>query len=215
MEIIEDKLLAARRRDAADRIAAVEVKELHKAALHRQLPPRGGSDGVARKRHDAGLIRSVGLNERVEKIGAIVVLREHLVKFASRHGVAQIGGLVDVPAARAVGVDLLKEGKIGRKAFDKRDNAAHIFVDRLPAAGAALPAAVHKEAVVGTVRAEARVHGRNAVDGAGLDRVLHGDCVHAAAMHYAETLVADAVVAREHIDDVQHDENEQREQYEP
>ena len=88
MEIIEDKLLAARRRDAADRIAAVEVKELHKAALHRQLPPRGGSDGAARKRHDAGLIRSVGLNERVEKIGAVVVLREHLVKFASRHGVA-------------------------------------------------------------------------------------------------------------------------------
>ena len=51
--------------------------------------------------------------------------------------------------------------------------------------------------------------------GAGLDRVLHGDCVPAAAMHYAETLIADAVVAREHIDDVQHDENEQREQYEP
>ena len=208
MEIIEDKLLAARRRDAADRIAAVKVKELHKAALHRQLPPRGGSDGVARKRHDAGLIRSVGLNERVEKIGAVVVLREHLVKFASRHGVAQIGGLVDVPAARAVGVDLLKEGKIGReslvgrKVFDKRDDAAHIFVDRLPTAGAALPAAVHKEAVVGTVRAEARVRGRNAVDGAGLDRVLHGDCVPAAAMHYAETLIADAVVAREHIDDV-------------
>lgn len=174
MEIIEDKLLAARRRDAADRIAAVEVKELHKAALHRQLPPRGGSDGVARKRHDAGLIRSVGLNERVEKIGAVVVLREHLVKFASRHGVAQIGGLVDVPAARAVGVDLLKEGKVGRKVFDKRDDAAHIFVDRLPTAGAALPAAVHKEAVVGAVGAEARVRGRNAVDGAGLDRVLHG-----------------------------------------
>lgn len=44
-----------------------------------------------------------------------------------------------MPAARAVGIDLLKEGKVGRKAFDERDDAAHIFVDRLPAAGRGSP----------------------------------------------------------------------------
>ena len=171
---------------------------------------------MARERHDTGLVRAVGVNKRIEEVGTVIILREYLVKFAVFHHIVEISVLSDVPAARAVDIDLLKERKVGRKVLDERDLAAHILINGLPAAGAALLAAVHEEAVIGAVRAEAHVGRRNAIGDAGLRRALHrcGRC--GVAVHHAERLpVLHAVVRGKDIDDVsQHDQNERQQNIE-
>ena len=171
---------------------------------------------MARERQDTGLVRAVGVNKRIEEVRAVVILREYLVKFAVPHHIVEISVLSDVPAARAVDVDLLKERKVGRKVLDERDLAAHILINGLPAAGAALLAAVHEEAVIGAVRAEAYVGRRNAIGDAGLRRALHrcGRC--GVAVRNAKLLhILHTVVGGEDIDDVsQHDQNERQQNIE-
>ena len=216
MQVIEHQLPAVFHRDAADGVAAIEVDELHDARLDRQRTAHGGRDRMARERHDTGLVCAVGVNKRIEEVGTVIILREDLVEFAVFHHITEISVLCDVPAARAVDVDLLKEGEVGRKVFDERDLAAHILVDSLPAAGAALLAAVHEEAVIVAVRAEAHVGRRNAVGDAGLRRALHRCGRGGVAVHHAERLpVLHAVVRGKDIDDVsQHDQNERQQNIE-
>ena len=223
MQVIEHQLPAVFHRDAADGVAAVQVDELHDARLDRQRAAYGGRDRMARERHDTGLVRAVGVNKRIEEVGTVIILRKDLAALAAVHRAHDVGALVDVVAARAVGVDLLKEGKVGRKVFDERDLAAHILSNGLPAAGAALLAAVHEEAVIVAVRAEAHVGRRNAVGDAGLRRALHRQRAFAAGrvilhgeLHDVERLpVLHAVVRGKDIDDVsQHDQNKRQQNIE-
>ena len=79
---------------------------------------------MARERHDTGLVCAVGVNKRRKEVRTVVILREYIVKFAVPHHIVEISVLCDVPAARAVDVDLLKERKVGRKVLDERDLAA-------------------------------------------------------------------------------------------
>ena len=154
--------------------------------------------------------------EGVEEIGAVVILRIDLVELAARHRVAEIGVLCDVPAARTVDVDLLKESKIGRESLDERSLAAHVFINSLGAAGAAFLAAVHEEAVIIAVRAKAHVGRSDAVGDVRLGRVLHGDGRLAGGTHHVERLIVfHAVVSGEDIDDVgKDDQNERQERIE-
>ena len=216
MQVIEHQLPAVFHRDAADGVAAIEVNKLHNARLDRQRAAHGGRDRMARERHDTGLVCAVGVNKRIEEVGTVIILREDLVEFAVFHHITEISVLCDVPATRAVDVDLLKEGEVGRKVFDERDLAAHILSNGLPAAGAALLAAVHEEAVIVAVRAEAHVGRRNAVGDAGLRRALHRCGRGGVAVHHAERLpVLHAVVRGKDIDDVsQHDQNKRQQNIE-
>ena len=95
--------------------------------------------------------------EGIEEIGTVVVLRVDLVKLAAIHHIAEVDVFGNVPAARAVKVDLLKESEIGRKVLDERSLAADVLHSGLGAAGAALLAAVHEEAVIAAVGAKAHV----------------------------------------------------------
>ena len=78
---------------------------------------------MARERQDTGLVCAVGVNKRIKEVRAVVILREYLVKFAVFHHIVEISVLSDVPAARAVDIDLLKERKVGRKVLDERASA--------------------------------------------------------------------------------------------
>ena len=165
----------------------------------------------------------MGVNKRIEEVGTVIILREDLVEFAVFHHITEISVLCDVPAARAVGVDLLKEGKIGREVVHKRGLAADVFAHGVGAAGAALLAAVHEEAVIVAVRAKADVRRRDAVGDAGLRRALHRQRAFAAGrvilhgeLHDVERLpVLHAVVRGKDIDDVsQHDQNERQQNIE-
>ena len=165
----------------------------------------------------------MGVNKRIEEVGTVIILREDLAALAAVHRAHDVGALVDVVAARAVGVDLLKEGKIGREVVHKRGLATDVFAHGVGAAGAALLAAVHEEAVIVAVRAKADVRRRDAVGDAGLRRALHRQRAFAAGrvilhgeLHDVERLpVLHAVVRGKDIDDVsQHDQNKRQQNIE-
>ena len=216
MKVVKHQFFAVRHRDAADAVAAVKVNKLHKARFDGQRAAHSGGDRMTRERHNAGLVRAVRINQRVEEVWAVVVLRKYLVEFTVLHRIAEISVLCDVPAARAVDIDLLEKREVGREILDERDLAAHILINGLPAAGAALPTAVHEEAVIVAVRAEADVCRRNAVDRLRFRRPLHRRSGCGAAVCNAEPLhILHAVVGGKDIDDVgQHDQNERQQDIE-
>ena len=56
-------------------------------------------------------------NKRIKEVRAVVILREYLVKFAVFHHIVEISVLCDVPAARAVDIDLRKSAKSGERSL--------------------------------------------------------------------------------------------------
>ena len=203
MEIIEHELFPVCHRNAADGVAAVKVDELHKALLDGERAADGGRDGKGGIGDDARPVRPVRGEVGVEEIGTVVVLRVDLVKLAALHHIAEVGVLGDVPAARAVDVDLLKESEIRRESLDERGLATHVFINSFGAAGAALLTAVHEEAVIAAVGAEAHVGRRDAVSDVRPGRVLHGDGGFAGGAHHVERLIVfHAVVGGEDIDHI-------------
>ena len=169
VQVVQAQLAAIRRGDPGDRIAAVEVEELHDARLDGQAAAQRGVDPEAAERHLSRPRCAVRLGQRVEQIGGIVVLREHRVALRKRFGHER--GFVDVVAARGVDVDLLQEREVGVEPGQRVQHRADVFAHGLGRIRARFDSAVHEERIVRAVRAEAEVprdDGDRLADGGGL-----------------------------------------------
>ena len=192
VQVIQHQLPAALRRDAADGIAAVQIQQLHEAALHRQLHPLRRRDGRTGERQQPRPGRAVGRVQRVHKIRRIVVLREHAA-FVGQRRVQRLT-LVQLVRAGRPDVHLLQEIEIRLPFLQKRCDALHVGGDSLLAPRTGLRAAVHEKAVVRLVCAEADVVGDHGVRLPGLHRPVRVRRLHRCQLH-----VAQPVVVNEHI----------------
>ncbi len=111
MQVIEHQLTAAGDRDTADGITAVQVQKLHKAGLHRQLHAAGCGDIRRGEGQQAGPGGSVGVGQRVQEVGRVVVLAENAA-LIEKGGVQRLA-LVHMVGAGGVDVHLLQQAEVG------------------------------------------------------------------------------------------------------
>ena len=205
VQVVQHQLFAALRRDAADGIAAIQIQQLHEAALHRQLHPVRRRDVHRREGQQPGLRRAVGLRQRVQQVGRVVVLAEHAA-LVKQGGVQRLP-LVHMVAAGGVRVHLLQEIEIRVLLLEIPGDGVHVGRQALLRPGAGLRAAVHEEAVVLLVGAEADIPRHHRVR---LPRRQRRRGVR--RLHRRQRLVADAVVADEHIGHIRRRQQHHRQQ---
>ena len=166
MEVVEDQLPAIRHREALDRVAPVQIHQLHHSLLDGQLPPHRRGDGKPGESGLPGTVGAVGLQRRPEEVRTVVILSEGAPVPIS-HSVRRQRQLVNVVTAGAVHIHLLEKKEVRLQRLDSRHGSAYVLVDRLLRPGTGFGPAVHEEAVIVAVSAEADVVGGNPVGLAG------------------------------------------------
>lgn len=212
VQVIEHQFFAALDGNAADAVAAVKVDQLHQTRFDGELTAHGGVDPEACKGRNAGSVRPVRLGEGIEKIGTVIVLGENGIvsgKHAGGNVRSDDGQLIDVMGARTVHIDLLKKRDVrstGADGFQRTGGVAHHGVR---AARTAFFAAVHEEAVVRAVSAEADIAG---CDPVALARLRHGGNG-GVEKYFAFLRIFHAVVCSKHIGEVSAQCDHQRQQH--
>ena len=128
----------------------------------------------------------MGLEQRIHEIGGVVVLAVHPAHAGQRLG--EVGALVHLIGTGGAGVHLLQQIKVGILLLQEGTDRRKVLGQALLAPCTRLGAAVHEEAVIGLVGAEADVIGDHGIDGA----ALRGVCVMLRRQrHIAQPVVID------------------------
>ena len=203
MKIVKDKLFTPVHGDAADGIAAIQIQQLHEAALHRQPHAAGRCDTGGRQGQQAGAGRAVGSGQGIQQVGGVVVLAEHAAQ--TGQGVGDIGTLVHLIGAGGAYVHLLHQIEVRRLRLQKSTDLREVGSQAFLAPRTGFGAAVHEEAVIVLVGAEADVIGHGGVGRAGPKGGGRRFGVDGGQGH-----IADAVVVDEHIGHIARRQHHQR-----
>ena len=202
---VEHQLLPVFHGDAADGVAPIQIHQLHNALLNGQAAAQGGGDGRRGEGHQAGNGGAVGLRQRPEQEGGVVVLPPDGAEVRQR--LPQQGGFIAVIAAGGAGVHLLHKVEIGVLLLQHLRNVGEVGVQPLLRPRPGLRAAVHEEAVIRLIGAEADVIGHHGVGG------VRADGSGGAALRRKGEVVLDAVVGEEHIGHIGQNHEQQSQQH--
>ena len=146
----------------------------------------------------------MGLVQRVEQIRRVVVLRPDITQ--PRQLRRQHGDLIHVVTAGGVPVHLLQQVQVGILLLQKRPDALDIGGKPLLRPRTGLRTAVHEEAVIVLISAEANIIGEDAV----LLPRLHGG---SGVPLHRQLLIPDAVIVDEHIGHIPQHHHQQRQHH--
>ena len=194
MHIEQAQFPAALHRDTRDRIAAVKVDQLHHALINRQTAAFRAADPVPAASFDSGQRFAVRLQKRIKQKGRIIVHRKH--RTVRRHRLCDQRRHIHLMAAGGGQIHLLEKGKIRRAFGNQAERAEGIFPHSVGAARHRLRAAVHKEAEIRAVRAEADIEGGDGIDLVNMRRRFDRPD------RFQRLMVLNAMIGQKHIGDI-------------
>ncbi len=204
VQVIQHQLTAAGHRDPVHAVAPVQIHQLHQAVFDGQLHPPGAVHRHGRQGHQPRHRRPVGVAQGIHQEGGVVVLGPGPVIL--RQGLPQQGGLVHMIAAGGIPVHLLDEIEVRMLLGQERPDVSYVVRQPLLGPGPGLRSAVHKEAVIRLIGAEADVIGQQVIFPAGLGGLKHLPV-------HLQVHVPQPVIVDEHIGQVSHHQQHQGRQH--